>query len=109
MTSWTAGVEWHEDLREDGHVRPMALEAQDWGTFRADSATGTMTAVVTIEAPNLLRALDAVLRLVGGHAGQDVTLNRIAATDEYWYDDADFHGRSEDIRATSRRTGHSRT
>ena len=84
MTSWTAEVEWHEDLREGGHDRLLTIQGQDWGSFHWDSATGTMTATVTMEAPDLLVALDAVLRLVRGLAGQQVTLNRITATDAFY-------------------------
>jgi hypothetical protein len=84
MTSWTAEVEWHEDLGAGGHHRLLAIQRQDWGSFRWDSATGTMTAFVTMEAPDLSRALDAVLVLVRGLAGQQVTLNRITATDAYY-------------------------
>jgi hypothetical protein len=84
LTSWTAELEWHEDLREGGHHRLLAIQAQDWGRFQLDSATGTMTATVTMEAPDLLLALDAVLLLVGGLAGQQVTVNRIAATNSYY-------------------------
>jgi hypothetical protein len=43
-----------------------------------------MTATVTMEAPDLLLALDAVLLLVGGLAGQQVTVNRITATNSYY-------------------------
>ena len=54
MTSWTAEVEWHEDLRGGGHHRLLAIRGQDWGSFHLDSATGTVTATVTMEAPDLL-------------------------------------------------------
>ena len=109
MTSWTAEVEWREDLGGDGDVRLMTLQAQDWGRFELDPVTGTMTAVVTLDAPDLLRALDAVLRLVRGHAGQHVTLNRIAVTGDYRHNLADSSGRAEEILAMSRRTRQSRT
>ena len=84
MTSWTAEVEWHEDLRGGGHHRLLAIPAQDSGRFQLDSATGTMTATVTVEAPDLLLGLDAVLLLVSGLARQQVTVNRITATDAYY-------------------------
>jgi hypothetical protein len=47
-----------------------------------------MTATVTMEAPDLLLALDAVLLLVRGLAGQQVTVNRITATDAYYHESA---------------------
>ena len=84
MTSWTAEVEWHEDVRRGGHHRLLAIPAQDWGRFQLDSATGTVTATVTMEAPDLLLALDAVLLLLRDLAGQQVTVNRITATDAYY-------------------------
>ena len=84
MTSWTAEVEWHEDLRGGGHRRLLAIQTQDWGRFQLDSATGTVTATVTMEAPDLLLALDAVLLLLRDLAGQQVTVNRITATDAYY-------------------------
>ncbi len=107
MTSWTAEVEWHEDLRGGGHRRLLAIQGQDWGSFHVDSATGTVTATVTMEAPDLLLALDAVLLLVRGLAGQQVTLNRITATDAY-YESALSSGRAREISRRARRTGHSR-
>ena len=91
MTSWTAEVEWREDLRGGGHHRLLAIQGQDWGSFHVDSATGTVTATVTMEAPDLLLALDAVLLLVRGLAGQQVTVNRITATDAY-YDESALSG-----------------
>ena len=88
MTSWTAEVEWHEDLTGGGHGRLLAIRGQDWGSFLVDSVTGTVTMTVTMEAPDLLRALDAVLLLVKALAGQPVTVNRITATDAYYADSA---------------------
>ena len=89
MTSWTAEVEWHEeDLRGGGHRRLLAIQAQDWGSFHVDSVTGTVTATVTMEAPDHLLALDAVLLRVRGVAGQHVTVNRITATDAYHHESA---------------------
>jgi hypothetical protein len=108
LTRWTAEVEWHEDLRGGGHDRLLAIQAQDWGSFHVDSATGTVTATVTMEAPDLLLALDAVLLLVRGLAGQQVTLNRITATDAYDQESALSSGRAGEISRRARRTGHSR-
>ncbi len=83
MTSWTAEVEWHEDMRRGGDNRPVALLEQGWGTVHEDPATGTITATVTTEAPDLVLALEAVLLLARDVAGQHVTVNRIASTDAY--------------------------
>jgi hypothetical protein len=88
MTSWTADVEWHENLGGGGHRRLLAIRGQDWGSFHVDSVTGTVTATVTMEAPDLLLALDAVLLLVGGLAGHHVTVSRITATDAYYHESA---------------------
>jgi hypothetical protein len=87
MTSWTAEVEWHED-RRGGHRTPLAIRGNDWGSFHMDSVTGTVTATVIMEAPDLLLALDAVLLLVRGLVGQQVTVNRIAATDAHFHESA---------------------
>lgn len=108
MTSWTAEVKWHEDLRGGGHDRLLAIQAQDWGSFDVDSATGIVTATVTMHAPDLLLALDAVLLLVRGLARQQVTLNRITATDAYGHESALSSGRAGEISRRARRTGHSR-
>ena len=86
MSSWTAEVEWHEDLRGGGHHRILEIREQDWGSFHVDSETGTVTATVTMEAPDLFLALDAVLLLVRGLAGQPVTVNRITDTDAYFHE-----------------------
>ena len=88
MTSWTAEVEWHEDVRGRGHRRLLAIRGQDWGSFYVDSVTGTVTATVTMDAPDLLLALDAVLLLVRGLAGQPVMVNRITATDAFYNESA---------------------
>ena len=88
MTSWTAEVEWREDLRGGGHHRLLDIQGQDWGIFQVDSATGTVTGTVTMEAPDLFLALDAVLLLVRGLAGQPVMVNRITATDAYYHESA---------------------
>lgn len=107
MTSWTAEVEWHEDLRGGGH-RLLVIQGQDWGSFHVDSATGTVTATVTMEAPELLVALNAVLLLVRGLAGQQVTVNRITTTDAYCHPSALSRGRAGETSRGARRTGHSR-
>ena len=86
MTNWTAEVEWHEDLRGGGAPRLLAIQGQGWGSFHVDSATGTVTATVTMEAPDLLLAMNAVQLLVRGLAGHQVTVNRIAATDAYHHE-----------------------
>ena len=83
MTSWTAEVEWHEDPMGGESRRLLTFHGQDWGNFHLDFATGSITATVTMEAPDLLLALDAVLLLVRSFAGQSVTLNCITATDVY--------------------------
>ena len=83
MTSWTAEVEWHEDLGRDGDRRLLDIREQDWGSFQVDVTTGKVIAIVTMEAPDLLPALDAVLLLVKGLAERPVTVNRITATDAY--------------------------
>jgi hypothetical protein len=41
-----------------------------------------------MEAPDLLLALDAVLLLVSGLAGHEVTVNRITATVAYYHESA---------------------
>ena len=83
MTSWTPEIEWVEDLGRGGDRRLLAIRGQDWGSVQVDFTTGKVIAIVTMEAPDLLRALDAVLFLVRGLAGQPVTVNRITATDAY--------------------------
>ena len=83
MTSWTAEIEWVEDLGRGGDRRLLAIRGQDWGRVQVDFTTGKVIAIVTMEAPDLLRALDAVLLLVRGLAGRPVTVNRITATDAY--------------------------
>lgn len=88
MSSWTAEVEWHEDLRVGGQRRVLEIRGQDWGSFHVDSVTGTVTATITMEAPDLFRALDAVLLRVRGLAGQPVTVNRITDTDRYYHESA---------------------
>ena len=88
MTSWTAEVEWHEDLGRSGDRRLLAIRGQDWGSFQVDVTTGKVIAIVTMEAPDLLRALDAVLLLVRGLAGRPVTVNRITSTDAYVHQSA---------------------
>jgi hypothetical protein len=81
MSSWTAEVEWHDELAGGGHGRLLAMREQDWGSLRVDSVTGTVVATVTMEAADLVLALDAVLLLVRGLVGQRVTVNWITATD----------------------------
>jgi hypothetical protein len=110
MTSWTAEVEWHEDLRGAGHRRLAAIREHDWGSFHLDSATGTVTATGTMEAPDLLVALRAVLLLVRGLAGQPVTLNRITSTDRITATDAYAHDSRSSRRSPSPCSthGHSR-
>jgi hypothetical protein len=88
MTSWTAELEWHEDLGRGGDRGLLAIRGQDWGSFHVEPATGTVTATVTMEAPDLLGALDAVLLLVSDLTGQPVTVNRITATDVYFHESA---------------------
>ena len=81
MTRWTAEVEWHEDLMGGGNHPLLTFQGPDWGYFHLDPATGSITATVTMEAADLLLALDAVLLLMTGVAGQQVTVNCITATD----------------------------
>ena len=88
MTSWTAEVEWHEDLKVGGHHGLVAVLGQDLGSVQSDYATGTMTATVTMEAPDLCHALDAVLLLVTGLTGHQVTVNRITASDACCHESA---------------------
>jgi hypothetical protein len=88
MTSWTAEVEWHEELTTGGPSRLAAIHGPDWGNLRVDSVTGTVTASVTMDAPDLVVALDAVLLLVRGLAEHPVTVNRISATDAYHHESA---------------------
>ena len=85
MTSWTAEVEWHAVLGGPGvHDRLLVLKGLDRGRFRWSSDTGTMTATVTLEAPDLLRALEAALLLVRDVTDAQVTVNRVATTQAYY-------------------------
>jgi hypothetical protein len=88
MTSWTAEVEWREDLTGGGHGRLLAIGGQNWGNCQVDPVTGTVTATVTMEAQDLVLALDAVLLLVRGLAEHDVMVNHITATDAYGHESA---------------------
>jgi len=88
MSSWTAVVEWQQDLSGGGHRRLLEIREQDWGSFHVDSVTGTVTATVTMKAPDLVSALDAVLLLVRDLTGEAVTVNRITDTDAYFHESA---------------------
>ena len=84
MTSWTAVIEWNEDLSgRDGIDRFMVILQQDLGSLRADFTTGTVTVVVTEVAATLPQAMRRALERVEDVAGRRATLRGIGATEVY--------------------------
>jgi hypothetical protein len=81
MSSWTADIEWHEDPTARDRINEWtgALE-QYAGKIRRDDDTGTLTATVTLEAPSIVEAMPAALRLVEDVTGREPVLRHIAAT-----------------------------
>ena len=84
MTNWTAEIYWQED--------PQAAETNGGivdvlkptvGTIHRDVATGTTTAILTVEAPSLPQALRAALDLSRGMTDCPVSVRRVVGTEVY--------------------------
>jgi len=84
MSSWTAEVDWHEDLDELGLVDAwVAALEQDHARVHLDFVTGTVTATVTVEAASLPLAYPLVLARVTRVIDREVSVRRIVATGRY--------------------------